>query len=355
MKIVTVTYSRSYNFGANLQAYALQKFLRQQGHTCQIIDTRVTPHRPVAYRKDPKGLLVNLFTYWNRDKLDKGNYAFENFNYGEDDRTENYADYARLYTDPPQAEAFISGSDQVFTPNLMSPLYFLDFVPTGKKRISYAASIGVNQIPADKKEQFAAYLKAFDYISVREKNAADLIKSLIDRPVEVHVDPVFLLDAEEWKKVEKPVAYINKPYILCYFMYRPPGMNQMLKRLHKETGLDIVLVDTTAFRNIYNNKLVLDAGPQEFLWLLHHAEKVVTSSFHGTALSIVYGKEFCTVNNAANPSRINQLADVFSLHDHLVTPSDIGGHYPLDRRRVARIIKDEQARSASYLKRALHS
>ena len=323
-KALICTYSRSYNFGASLQSYSLQRFVRQLGWECKVVDIRSEEqiNNKISYRTDLKGMPLNLFTFLNRKKLAVGRARFNAYHYDVADRERlpcknNEPDFAPLENDPLDVDVYISGSDQVFSPSLMSQLYFLDFNTAGAKCISYAASVGVSEIPEEKKALFAERLKKFDAISVREEQACLAVQPLTEKKIQVHADPVFLTPKDIWETEEtayKPLE--GKKYIFAYFLYRPKGMNAYLKELSRKTGLPVVLVDTSAFRNIYHDHLVLDAGPGEFLWLLHHAQMVATSSFHGTALSLIYEKDFVVFNNPATPARIAHVLKTFGAEDH---------------------------------------
>lgn len=360
---IIFTFSRSYNFGASLQAYSLQKAIRILGSECKIVDTRseaeIKGH--IEYRSDIKGRILNIFTYLNRKKILKGKSCFNAFNYSEEDRTRLPAiDGAPIIEEVEKlgqlADVYISGSDQVFSPMMMSELYFLRFNTWNAKCISYAASMGISDIPEASREIMEEYLKKFDAISVREPSAKDALQPLTDKQIQVNVDPTLLIEKEDWILAEKEYGdLVGKKYILVYFLYRPADMNKQLKQLHKDTGLPVVLIDTNAFRNIYHQIMILDAGPQEFLWLIHNAELVVTSSFHGTVLSIIYEKPFVTYNNPATPTRIQQLLALTGLEKHWIkTGTNLNKNLfeisKTDIERAKDAIHIEKERSLDYLR-----
>lgn len=362
------TYSRSYNYGANLQAFALRNFVRELGWKCKTIDIRSENQKnnKVELRKDFRGLFINFFTLLKMKELKEGKKKFNDFDYGKEDRlvidcVNEEPDFKRLNERGKLADVYIVGSDQVFSPNLMSPLYFLDFNTEGVKKVSYAASIGVGNVPKEKEIYFKKHLEKFSFLSVREESAKNILDKIIDKNIEVNIDPVFLLNEEKWIEIESSYKKLKpNEYILVYLLYRPNNLNQYLKELHKKTGLPIVLIDTTAFRNIYNNLQILDAGPREFIWLIHNARMVVTSSFHGTAFSIIFKKDFVVFNNPATPERINQILEKFDLKNHCQTVNFdlIKKNFNLSeekKKNILKIIKDEQERSHNYLINAMES
>lgn len=361
-KALIFTYCRSYNFGANLQGYSLQRFIRSLGWECKVIDIRTQAQieNRIPYRKDPRGLLLNIFTFLNQKKLTIGRSRFNAYHYDPEDRVKlpcanEDPDMAAMSLNPPAADVYVVGSDQVFSPLLISPLYFLDFDTKGTRCISYAASVGMDAIPEKVKPTITQYLKKFHALSVREEQAYKQIQPLTQTPVQIHADPVILTPRQLWEQEESAYApLVGKKYILAYFLYRPKGMNQYLRNLHKRTGLPVVLIDTNAFRNIYHQKQVLDAGPREFLWLFHHAEMVVTSSFHGTVFSMIYGKDFAVFNNQATPARINHVLQLFHMSKHCLpegSPADPEALRMTEEERayIAKVIETETERSEKYL------
>ncbi len=356
------TFSRSYNFGASLQAFSLQRAIRKLGSECRIIDTRSTEEIKghIEYRKDVKGRILNIFTYLNKRRILKGKEKFNSFNYSSEDRLRLSAvhgvpEVEKIEAMGQLADVYVVGSDQVFSPKMMSELYFLRFNTWRANCISYAASMGISEVPRDKENMMKNYLKKFDAVSVRETSAKVALQPLVNKDIQVHLDPTLLTGRDDWESVEKEYTpLLDKKYILAYFLYRPADMNRQLKRIHKETGLPVILIDTSAFRNIYHQKIVLDAGPQEFLWLLHHAEMVITSSFHGTAMSIIYGKPFVVYNNPATPARIEQLLNLTGLQRHWIKSGtelkkDDFDVSEKELEKAYRLIEKEKEKSLSYL------
>lgn len=354
MRIKIVTMNSSYNYGAMLQAYALQDALKKMGYECEFIDQRKFNRKKVAYSKTLKSLHKIPFEIIFRKQLEEGYRKFEKFIEDEQHLTkDNYSDYDKLLNNPPEADVYITGSDQVWNPYSFKPINFLDFVPDNTKKISYAASMGVNHIPGGKKERFKWYINRIDCISVREQSAKQLIGELTDKDIKVNVDPVFLLSKERWKQLEKPVYEIDYPYILCYILYRPGWLNKRLKELHKKTGLNIVLVHNDSFRNVYHNKVIRYAGPKEFLWLMRNANMVITSSFHGTAFAALNNKKFYSILNPARPSRISDMLKLLQLTARMAEKEIEFNTTEIDYTKVNRIIEHEKDKSFKYLKSAL--
>lgn len=247
-------------------------------------------------------------------------------------------------------EIFLAGSDQIWHPVKMAPEFFLDYVDDSKKKISYAASMGTTVIPENNIEKFTKYINSFDKISVREKQCAEVISELTDKPVQVHIDPSFFMNAEQWREYQKEYP-INKPYILVYPLYWDSKYNMELKELHKKTGFDIVVIADYR-RNVYANKWVYDADPGQFLWLIDHAEAVVSSSFHGVALSINFNKKVVSVINPSAPSRIDNLLEVLGYPKLDIESVE---KTTIDYKLINERIENERCRGINYLKEALDS
>lgn len=175
-----------------------------------------------------------------------------------------------------QFDYFIAGSDQIWNP-------YYDFVGTTEllefarpeQRISYAASFGVNEISDEKKEVYAKNLSQFKALSVREKRGAEIIKELTDREAKVVLDPTMLLTIEQWSKVEKKSKFIpKKKYGLVYSLGEK---NTDFENAINLYGKEMKIFD---IRTLQKNGREIPVGPAEFLYLIHHAEIILTDSFH---------------------------------------------------------------------------
>lgn len=359
MKINIVTMNKAYNYGAMLQAYALQQTIDKLGNESYFINININDdsrksiklNKYIKFNKNIASIVNNLYYFLYRNKIKEGYDNFYNFIHNEERLTKYYNNFDELKNNPPESDIYITGSDQVWNPLNIKPHYFLAFGNEKTKRISYAASMGISYIPDDKKEEFTNYIKDIDCISVRENKAKEIISKLTDKDIQVNIDPVFLIDKEKWHKIEQPVD-INKPYILCYILYRPTWLNAELKKLHKRTGLDIILVDNKGYRNIYCNRMIRNAGPKEFLWLINNANKIITSSFHGTALSIVFEKDFLSIVNPNSPSRINNLLKKLDLSSRAV--NNLDDINEINYTNIKERINEEKRKAIAYLKESIN-
>jgi hypothetical protein len=247
-----------------------------------------------------------------------------------------------------QNAVYLAGSDQIWNPDRCTPLFFLDFV-SNSPRVSYAASMGQTQIPPDKEEQIANMIRSFDRISVREQECVNALQKFTDQEISVHVDPTFLIDSDKWRELEKP-RKIKGPYILLYMLYWDDSFKKQIIALKKRTGLPVYAVCPDMSR-VYADRHLYDVGVEEFLWLVDHAEYVVTSSFHGVAFSILFQKKFAPMINPRMPSRIENVLNVLGVPKVGMEELDSTDH--IDYEAVAANIEKEKQRSIAYLKEAI--
>lgn len=331
------------NYGACLQAYALQQAIKKDGNECEII--KYTPYADIAdavnLQHIPEPMMLRItrmikhpFQFYLR-KLDRKNQAKRDLKF-EEFRQERLIFADKLYTSwdelretPPPYDSFVCGSDQIWNPvihhNLNVGPYFLDFVPENKGKIAYAPSIGVQHVPQECHSDMKRLINRLDAVSVREQRGAELISEIAGQEAPVVLDPTLLFDGEWWSKVVKPVE-VKKPYILCYLFNENESTYEFVEKMRKETGYEVVTLPF-ALKDIYkkNSTKIYDAGPSEFLYLIKNASLIITDSFHATAFSINFNRNFiCLFRNTDNEknnmnSRITSILSLAGLEDRLIT------------------------------------
>lgn len=358
--ILTFVWSR--NYGAKLQAYALQSVVSSLGFECEIINFRrkrdcrsqeiVRLLRKGHVGRFARELAIDLLRWRKHSRLD----TFTTRQMRLSPQTcFSLGDLAKLSE---RYDAIICGSDQVWNPDLTlesQSCYLLDFpVRKDMLRIAYAASIGKEFVDKTFIDDFSRCLKKFDAISVREKSAATLIKSLAEKDVSSVLDPTLLLTREQWAPLCADID-INEPFLLVYSFGTPPMLTKLAERISEARGLKVV---TFHKRRHYRNEArrVPNAGPREFLGLFSKAKFVITNSFHGTAFSIVFKKPFLSLTTNNRASRIKDLLDALDIGDRLVvddstTEYEVGGVIDYDRIDAKLQVLRED--SITYLKSAL--
>lgn len=321
MKIVTVTSQKADNYGAVLQSYALQQTLFDLGYDNEILDVNVTGKKSSNIKVIIRKAVLNAqkFLYFDRNKKLSG--RFTDFRNSLLAQTRPYYSVEEVQKNPPEADIYLTGSDQVFAlGNSLVPVRFLDFGSMDKVRASYAASKGLYEKDEKSIEYLKKRLSQFDCISSREEQGAEYIKNTLGFDCETHIDPVFLLNREQWNKIT-PEPRIKEPYILCFRMLRHDAFQHLVDKLKKETGWQVVSIQPRADKKLKADKYLFDVTPQEFVQLIRDAGVVVTTSFHATAFSIIFNKKFYSLIDY-KPERAIALCDMFGLMNRLVRKDD---------------------------------
>lgn len=314
------------NYGAVLQAYALRCSLEQKGLDVSIINFMPKQTKRTfcvcRYKWGPKGTIANIKALRHYSSIKKSSKKFDLFKNRNLNLLGKYDNYHQLVVSPPDCNIYISGSDQVWNPTIsFDPAYYLAFGDDKVKRASFAASIGVSKIPSNLSDEFKNRLSNFDVISVREETAKHTLSEFGIKAKTV-LDPTLLLDSEQWNKVAINPP-IKKPYILCYMVSTPKYAQQLVKHIRELTGLPVCNILTSSFSAPFGDYQIWDAGPEEFIGYFKSSEIVVTSSFHGTIFSIIYGKPFVSMLYTATGSRVRDLLSNIGLKERIVeSPND---------------------------------
>jgi hypothetical protein len=324
---LTVTYHDSDNYGSVLQSYALQNAIKNMGFENEIIDYRKDAVaevyklvKPIHSRYD---LLSDIYNMLHLKSLKLGKERYEDFRTNCLNLTETkYSTFEQLKKSPPSAQCYITGSDQVWNSGIgdFDETYLLQFTNNGRK-ISYAASGITEKTPEKDISMIANSVKEFDAVSVRENIAKKRLKEVAGLESERVLDPVLLIDQEEWNKLTYDYSK-NSPYMVCYFA---GGVSKAFEKytydLAKKLGLKRVLL-MPEWRNFFKiGKKSYDSGPKEFLSLIKYASFVCTNSFHGTAFSIIFNKPFQVgLHIPFKEDRIKTLLELCELTDREIDP-----------------------------------
>lgn len=338
-----ITIVKVNNYGAELQAFALQKKLELLGYRSEIIDylyyknwnfNDTAMSKPFismgikakavywAKYRLVNFLLAKVFPVFNKS-VRLRLLRFDGFHRRNTKFSRQYRSMPDLYNAKLDYDVFIVGSDQVWNPMASSSIepYFLTFAPKGARKISYASSFGVSQIDKSLHERFRDLLNNIDVISVRETSGQDLVKQLTGRHAELVADPTLLLTKQEWGKYMAEYPSMPKRYVLIYQLSDSVAIVRLAKRIAEEKGIPVFRICKRAFGEHKDGGVtnILDAGPAEFLWLIAHAEYVVTNSFHGTAFSVNFNIPFFTVVSSTkkNNSRMESLLTAVDLRDRM--------------------------------------
>lgn len=351
MTIYTLTFHWATNYGAVLQAYALQQFLLKNGFDAKIIDYIPKEQKKTLLRafraRTIKKLSLQLREYRKECNISKfrnkyllltdsfeSNYQLQNYNWGND--------------------IFICGSDQIWNPfftlkgeNRITKSYFLDFAPEKSLRIAYAASFGVENLGDDVVKIIEPLLSKFSYITVRENSAKRILADMKYNSYLV-CDPVFLLERTDYERLLQRSDYCTKNTLFSYILHQ--NQNTALKIsefVSKTMGIEIV-------RNMDT------LGVEEWLEELFACTYVVTNSFHAIAFSIIFHKPFIAIliEGSGMNDRIITLLEGLELSDYIVmnfNKKDISEKIkkPINWLRVDSLLGNMKNTSSNLLKHAI--
>lgn len=358
-KIGILTWHYFHNFGSVLQAYALQKTIKGLGYQVEIINYRKTEYNG---KNMVRKMENNPHIFYLVCKI-CGRYSTYSFS----EFARKYLNQTKPYFETEKLKkclnysSIVVGSDQIWAPNVFDPVYMLNFVDSATiKKISYAASIGLNNIPVDLRNEYSRLLSDFSHISVREKDGADLLKRICNVNAEVVLDPTLLLDVKDYTALEKPVKNINKPYAFCYFLNADNNYKKKVEDFCNKKNLKIIGVSANIRDSEWMLLLNRIVGPSEFLWLIHNSDVVFTDSYHGTIFSLLYGKLFYTFMRFTNDdpvcqnSRIRQLENLFNIEDLVIeNGSTIDERKSMNYDRFKVLLDKYKNKSIEYIKEAL--
>lgn len=369
------------NYGSQLQSYATTVELKKRGIDFEIIryKKKITP--ALLVKSLPR--LVNpvfisdrvLVRYQKKLKLkmhpqlEKDNnlrnsclakFSKERFT----NLSPVYYGYDQLCKESAKYDAVMVGSDQLWAPGgITSNFYNLMFADDNTTKISYAASFGVSQIEEKMHPIYKKFLDRMDYISVRENTGKSLVEELSSKSAEVVVDPVILLDADEWLQEIPNERKYDEPYIFAYFLGKSAEYRNAVTEFAKKKGLKIV---TSHHMDSYNkvdetfgDYAPFDVGPAEFVNLIRNAEYVFTDSFHGSVFSMLYQKPFLVFTRYAENSissknsRIDSFCENYGLSDRRYSGNIDAVDNETDYVAVLKKVDEHRQKSKAFLDKAL--
>lgn len=340
MRIGILTFQWADNYGAVLQAYALKTYLEKNGEEVDIIN--YSPYslesrcyifpsfKQIIEKINKKGVFYTWknFIFANLKNLKKGLNKKKKFN---DFRTVYLGinnKKIRKMSNKIQFkyDIFIAGSDQIWNPKLIKDdtTYYLDFINDKYKKVSYAASIGTFDIE-NYKPVISKYLQCFNNISIREDSFKIVVEELSKKKVSVVLDPVFLIDKDNWGSLVKENIKFNQKFIFMYLFNKDDEAIELTNKLSKKFNLPVI-------HYYYGNlrkKLEIDGkcfyydGPLDFLWYIQHAEYIITNSFHCVAFSLIFEKEFYTYPIYDGSSRIIDMLYKLNLNNRICNGKEI--------------------------------
>ena len=377
-RIGIITIFKVNNYGAELQSVALPYILNKYGYKAEIINYLFYKNSRHQYSKEdvPMGggswkiwiknilkfriinwMLENIIPLFSKNQRVRYE-RFKNFSKNCSTYSEEYRNMSALYNSSHHYDVYITGSDCVwcyYTEASIEP-YFLTFAPKNARKLSYASSFGVSEIPQKLKPEYKKLLENIDVISVREMQGVNLVRDICKRKAELVLDPTLLLDKKSWKDFQ--YSNLNLPYkkyVLVYQLYPSEKLISIAKKIAEDNNLPVWCICKRAlFNPVYKNiKNIADAGPSEFITYIMNARCVVTDSFHGTAFSVNFNVDFYTVlsKTKKDNSRMESFLELLNLQKRLIWQENNDDiiFESIDFAEPNNILNREREKSISYL------
>lgn len=378
-----IAYKKNHtNYGTSLVGYALIKKIQQLGYDVEIINyvknlSLIDKIRYVlnAYRcgelEKLLKLSINKNTVTSDPKLTA--YIKQRIDAVEQYKKlklyplfHNYVGFKSLVKGAHQYSTVIVGSDQVWTPlSLPNKFFNLLFVDDSVKKVAYASSFGVSEIPEFQKKATGKYLDRFAYIGVREQRGKEIVDSLSHKTAQVVADPTLLLNRDEWEKeIEDSKINETEPYIFCYFLGTNQDARKAVNELKAKTGLKIITIrhmdEYVPEDENFGDEAPYNVGPNDFVKYISKATYVCTDSFHCTAFSIQFHRDFMTFyrfasnNKAGRNSRIDSLFNTLQINKNHIYNGNIDLiNDPINWSIVDKLLKRLRQDSLLFLQKSI--
>ena len=369
-KISIITVLNTINYGSVLQTLATQTFMEQLGLEAEFVD--------FARKDQTVGAIIwnklktgrSSLTSWLKkpinDCLDiagvlKSQSVFRQF-IKQNIHISNtkYCGYDDLTMNPPSADIYCTGSDQMwntFWNQGIEKSFFLEYAPIGKKRISFSTSIGNTAFSELEEEQAVPLIQKFDFVTVREKSAETLLRHYGVDAVAIP-DPTLLFDRDFWMRLASDEIR-RPPYLLVYQLHpthKDADFDAAVKQIAREKGLEIVRVVYSRANRKFGKKEYLPSV-ERFLSLLRNADYIVTDSFHGTAFSINFEKQFAVLYPTQFSTRMQSLLELTGLTDRRYEDTSSLERYlePINYEKPREILNAERQRTREMFRSMVDS
>lgn len=320
MSIKVVTFHFANNYGAVLQAYALQTYLERYGHVDFLNYEpehlkKLYSLNPLSSGFHPREIVRKTLTIPYRKKQSDlfSKFRREQLKCTIDDVSSRETVSRTLNT----ADVVVYGSDQIWNLNIThnDSVYFGDLVKKNVRKVAYAASFGADNDHEIICQYIDTYLKTFDAISVREASGTNSLKENGIHSCELVCDPVFLLDKNKWGELaSKPTEKIEQRFILYYALRKDENLIQSTQKIGHDYGIPVYSIHPNGDKSFMLENQLHKVGPREFLWLIKNAEFICTNSFHAVAFSSIFQKKVLFYGYENGKGRVESLLDILNAH-----------------------------------------
>jgi len=365
LKVSVITFQNNFNYGSALQTFATYMKFKEYANDVEVIDyTKNMTYTSKSYiirrfKENPIKGLINFpaALRWqyilNKFICENLNVSPNRYNYDED-----------FVNFPLHDGIYCTGSDQVWNTShnngILSPLY-LGFVPSGKRKITYASSIGSESLSQEDIDGTMKYIKQYEKISVREESAVKILKEQYGYQNVIQiVDPILAMSPEFWiqhtKNTSNPAFKVE--YILIYNFAYDAEFESYAKALSKKTGLPLVRICPSFLQALFGcGKSVIIPDIFEFVSLVRHAKYLLTDSFHGTAFSMNLNTEPIVIYPKKFSTRLSSILSLLGAEQRVAKDfSDFDViNRPVDWSHVNSVLEKERERVDEFLQSIFHA
>ena len=316
--IITLYYNND-NYGGIAQSYALNRYIEKLGFDSELISYKRSPvHIPnlrERIKKEgffavirsklelfPSKLYLKISTKYAVNKYGSELESKLNIRRAAFQRSRELPKHSEVYTEETisgcigKYDCYVSGSDQIWKPGVLQPPYVFEFLPIEYKRISYASSITVTDYPLQYGDYMKKCLAQYSWISVRETSAKNYLEKLLDKSVDVVVDPTLLLDEDEWNNFANE-RIVEDHYMFVYLLGEDHKQRKLITQYAKDRNLRIVTLPhvegkVRAADIGFGNVQLYDVDLASFLSLIKYADCVCTDSFHAVVFYNILKTDF---------------------------------------------------------------
>lgn len=361
MKIGILTFHRAHNYGAVLQAFALQEVLKEINCSVEIIDYR-QPYIEKIYKS------FNLQRILSKNPIKLGLKCHEEIFLIKKRKqiAKIFSDFREIYLQishssinkindfPIKYDVIIHGSDQIWNKKLTGgydSIFLGGYNKLGdSKIIAYAASMELIELNNYDNNILEKNLEKFSCISVRETAIVNLLQPLVRNKIVKVVDPTILADASIWDKILiKP--RVTRKYVLVYQNGLNEKTHEIANDIAQQIGASVIIISSWANKNDTNKNY---ATPGEFVGLIKYAACIVTTSFHGTTLSIVFKRPFYSViSGEKSDIRFSSILDDLNLTNRLIKNGIAPSFSEIDYSTILNQLNEMKQYSEKFLKNSL--
>ncbi|MBQ3053310.1 MAG: polysaccharide pyruvyl transferase family protein [Clostridia bacterium] len=337
------------NYGNRLQNYAVQQVLSNMEET-DVYTLRIMSKKEIL--KQIKAEIKADFHFLAKGKVKNEGSRLKIFRKFNNRYIKCGFDFKKRLIN--KTDYIICGSDQIWNYDFAGEGYFFATFADPKKRISYSASFGVENIPQNKQDEYKKNLKNMKAISVREETGAKIVKDLSGKNATVLVDPTLMLTKKEWQAIAKKPSFIGKEkFILTYFLGDVSAdMQEYINDVCSSYGYKLINLEMKNTNKFWHN-----SGPSEFIWMIENAEIVLTDSFHGTVFSVLMDTPFLVWERQdklhSMSSRIDTLLSTLRLQDRRWSGQKGEVVFEKEYAHISEILQKERQKAIDFLKKAM--